>query len=278
MRETWSGTGVGWVENQQAFDTALAAFAEAVLQTSGIGYGDRVLDIGCGSGVLLEQAAGLGATPVGADISEAMVQAARQRVPEATVLLADAQTADLGDAAPGRAFDRVVSRFGVMFFDDPVAAFANIRRSTAPGAGLTFVCWREGDNPMFTLGTSILTAELEAFGGAEDPGAPGPQAFGNDERVRGFLAEAGWGDVVVDPFDGVCDCTIGGSDGVEERLAMILASTTGRRAHDKLEPLLGEQGWADLVDKVRSELRGNVVDGGLTFVGRTWLVTATNPG
>jgi SAM-dependent methyltransferase len=220
----------------------------------------------------------LGADPVGVDISEPMVTAASLRVPRATVLLGDAQTVDLSSAAPGRQFDRVVSRFGVMFFDDPVAAFANIRQSAAPRATLTFVCWRRGDNPMFTLGTSVLTERLEAPSAPADPTAPGPQSFGDSDRVRAILADAGWTDVSIDALDGLCNYSVYDSDGVNERLAMILATTTGRRARAQLEPRLGAQGWAALVDEVRAELRRNLIDGVVKFVGHTWLVTATNPG
>lgn len=276
MRETWADTGFGWVEHEQTFDRALAPFTDAILRTTEVGSGDRVLDIGCGSGTLLSRTAAVGAIPVGVDISEVMVQAARRRVPEASVLAGDAQTADLNTAS-GQPFDQVVSRFGVMFFDDPVAAFANIRRSSAPGAGVTFVCWREGDNSMLTLGTSVLAAELEATFGAPDPTAPGPQAFGNDDRVRAILADAGWGHITVDPVDGLCDFSADDTDGVEERLAMVLSTTTGRRAHTELQPRLGPRGWDALVEKVRTELRNHVVDGALKFIGRTWLVTAANP-
>lgn len=278
MRNTWSNNGVGWVDNERTFDAVLAPFTEAILQSAGLRPGDRVLDVGCGSGTLLQRAVALGAAPVGVDISDTMVQAARRRVPEATVLLADAATVDLRAAAPGRPFDRVVSRFGVMFFDNPAAAFANIRQSAAPGARLTFVCWRDADNPMFTLGTDVLTAHLQPAAAAADPTAPGPLAFGNGDRVRTILDEAGWGEITTDACDGLCDYSLDGGDGVEERLAMVLASMAGRKAHAELEPRLGEHGWAALVDDVRSELRGNLVDGAVRFPGRTWLVTATNPG
>ena len=214
---------------------------------------------------------------MGVDISEAMVQAARRRVPQATVLHADAQTADLNGAAAGCPFDRVVSRFGVMFFDDPAAAFANIRHAAAPGATLTFVCWRDAENPIFTLGTSILTDQLDPVPTETDPHAPGPRAFGDRDRVQAILTDAGWGEVAMDPVDGICDHGVDGSDGVQARLAMILATTTGQQARTELEPRLGSRGWAALIDEVRAELRRNLVDGVLKFVGRTWLVTATNP-
>lgn len=181
---------------------------------------------------------------------------------------------DLG----GPVFDRVISRFGVMFFDDPVAAFINIRRAAAPGARLAFVCWRESDNPMFSVGVDMLAAQLESPPAAADPTEPGPLAFGNAERVRTILADAGWADIELAAFDGVCDFSIDGSDGVEERLTMILSNRTGQQARTELPARLGEDGWAAVVDKLRDELRRHRVDGVLKFPGHTWVVTATNPG
>jgi hypothetical protein len=129
---------------------------------------------------------------------------------------------------------------------------------------------------MFSLGTSILTARLETPAGAQDPTAPGPLALADPDRTTAILTDAGWADITVEPFDGLCDYGADGSDGVEERLAMVLSTTTGRQARAELEPHLGEEGWTRLVDDVRADIRRNTVDGVVTFVGHTWLVTATS--
>ncbi len=134
MRGSWATGAEGWVRNERIFDAAFAPFTAAVLGAADLGSARRVLDVGCGTGTLLDAAVAVGADAVGVDISSAMVDAARRRVPTATVVTADAQTADLLAAAPGAPFDRVVSRFGVMFFSEPQAAFANIRSATEPGA------------------------------------------------------------------------------------------------------------------------------------------------
>ena len=269
MRTAWSDRGAGWVENERVFDAVLAPFSEPLL--AGVQAGQRVLDIGCGAGALLERLTAVGAAAVGADISDTMGAAAGARVPSATVLLADAQTADLRAHGP---FDRVVSRFGVMFFDHPVAAFTNIRSATAAGAHLAMVCWRDAENPMFTLGNSVLTARMAdaAVPSASDP--VGPLAFGDAGRVQAVLTGAGWHDIRIEPFDGICDYGIDGSDGVEERVAVVLSSSTGRAARAQLAPALGAGGWAALVDDVRAEVRRHLVDGVVKFVGRVWVVTA----
>ena len=132
MRDHWAIGAEGWVRNERIFDAAFASFTAAVLGAADLGAGQRVLDVGCGSGTLLDAAVAAGADAVGVDISSAMVEAARRRVPTATVVTADAQTVDLLVTVPGAPFDRVVSRFGVMFFAEPATAFANIRSATAP--------------------------------------------------------------------------------------------------------------------------------------------------
>jgi SAM-dependent methyltransferase len=276
QQQSWATQGVDWVDHAAIFEAVLAPFADAVIRAADIGPGARFLDVGCGTGTLLQRAAALGARPVGVDISEPMVTAARRRMPEATVSLGDAQTMDL--RAGGASFDRIVSRFGVMFFDDPTAAFTNIRRAAAPGARLAFVCWREGDNPMFSVGVDLLAAQLESPPAPADPTAPGPLAFGNAERVRAILTDAGWSDVDLEAFDGVCDFSIDGSDGVEERLTMILSNRTGQQARTELAERLGEDGWAALVEELRDERRRHRVDGVVKFPGHTWVVTAVNPG
>lgn len=262
--------------NQRIFDAVLGPCSDELLEAATPAPGQRVLDVGCGTGTLLEAAVAAGASAVGVDISDTMVAAARARVPDATVLIADAQVDDLRDGSAGGDFDLVLSRFGVMFFDDPVAAFANIRRACVPGARLAFVCWREGENAMFTLGTSTLLDRLEPQPEA-DPNAPGPLAFGDPERVRRILHEAGWSGVDLVAVDTVADFGLDGTDGVEERLEVILSGSLGRLARAELEPRLGEQGWAELVDEVRDELRSHLVDGVVRFPARTWLVTAENP-
>jgi len=170
----WVDGSAGWVANEGIFDAVFAPVTSAILGAAAIEPGQRVLDVGCGTGTLLAAAVATGATAVGVDVSPGMVEAARRRVPSATVIVDDAETADILARAPGAAFDRVVSRFGVMFFPDPVAAFTNLRRATAPGSRLVFACWRaKEDNPMFTLGTSVLEERLNPRPTPPPPGTPG---------------------------------------------------------------------------------------------------------
>ena len=276
MRDNWATGAEGWVRNEGIFDAVFAPFTAAILGVADLRSAQRVLDVGCGAGTLLEAAVAAGADAVGVDISSGMVEAAQRRVPTATVITADAQTADLLAAAPGAPFDRVVSRFGVMFFDDPEAAFINIRSATASGGRLAFVCWREGETEMFSLGLRALTARLAEPPALPVPGEPGPMGLANAERLREVLTVAGWSDVTIEPNDQLCDYSIGGSDGVEERLAVALSGMVGRAARAAVEPRLGADGWQAVLGEARAELRAQLVDGAVRFVGHTWLVTATS--
>jgi SAM-dependent methyltransferase len=273
MRENWALGAAGWVEQESVFDAVFTPVTAALLEAAALGPGQRVLDVGCGSGTLLAAAVTAGAEVTGVDISPGMVERAQQRVPEARVRVADAQTDDVrDDRGP---YDRVVSRFGVMFFDDPVGAFAHVREACAPGAQLAFACWRtEEENPMLTLGQDFLASRLDEQPAPAAPFAPGPTAFADPGHTRTVLEEAGWRDVGLAPVDVTYDFTYDGSDGVENRLATLLATSTGRRVRDQLEPRLGPEGWAAAVEELRAHLRTHLVDGGLRLPGAVWLVTA----
>ena len=273
-RQNWTGGAVGWLDNDAVFDRLFAPVTAVLLEAVDVRPGCRLLEVGCGSGALLEQAVAQGAQAVGVDISPGMVEAAAQRVPRARVLLGDAQSLDLAAAAGLSGYDVITSRFGVMFFADPVAAFANLRRAAGDARGfLAFACWgpRE-ENPMFTLGQRALVRHLEPR--AQEPNAPGPTSLADPDRIRGVLLDSGWSSLHVERIGFGCDYGIGGSDGVEERLGTVLGTTTGRRAAEHLRPRLGESGWADLLDEVRSEIRDGLVDGTVRHPATAWLVTA----
>ncbi|MDN5725150.1 MAG: class I SAM-dependent methyltransferase [Propionibacteriales bacterium] len=252
----WVNGGAGWVANEATYDRAFAPVTDAILQLADLRVGQSLLDVGCGSGTLLAAAASR---------------------PQAAIEVADAEAAELATSAP---YDRVVSRFGVMFFDDPTAAFTNIRRATAPNGRLTFACWRSlAENPSFTNGSSILTSRMadaaDTSALTPDPTAPGPMALADADRLLGLLTDAGWRDIMIIPFDFTLDYGAG-RDGVEARLAVILATGWGARAERLLRPEVGESRWAGLVAQVRSHLHDQLVDGRVQLPGATWLVTAAN--
>jgi SAM-dependent methyltransferase len=277
MKQNWAGGGERWAANERIIDSSFTMVTEAIVTAADLGGATRVLDIGCGTGTLLEAVIAAGAEAVGVDISPPMVDAALRRVPDATVVVADAQTDDLLALAPGAPFDRVVSRFGVMFFDDPVAAFENIRAATAPGGELAFACWRADSSDIFTAGLGPLAARMATPLDEPKVGEPGPLGLATSEMIGDTLALAGWTNVIEVALDVTLDYSIDGSDGVEERLAMALSGVLGRTARAELEPRLGPDGWVALLDEARAELRTFIVDGSVRFPGHIWLVTATNP-
>jgi SAM-dependent methyltransferase len=277
MRDNWTAGATGWVRNERIFDTVFTPFTETLVAAADFASATRVLDVGCGTGTLLAAAVASGAQAVGVDISPAMVEAAARRVPTATVIDADAQSADLLSLAPAAPFDRVVSRFGVMFFADPVAAFANLRAAAAPKARLAFVCWRDAEVDMFMLGLRRLGERLADCPSPPTIGEPGPLGLAHADRIHEVLGGAGWSDVTIEAVDGRCDYSIDGSDGVEERLQVALSTVVGRMLRAALEPQLGSVGWAAALDDARAELREHSPGGSFSMIGHVWLATATNP-
>lgn len=190
-----SAPGLKWVENEALLDGMMAAVLERLLGLAAPRPGEVVLDIGCGTGastLALAAAVAPGGRVVGADISEPQIARARERVAEARLegvafQVADVQSHDLGAGA----FDLVASRFGVMFFAEPAAAFANMRRAMRPGGRLAFAAWAPmAENPWFVIPRDAAVARVGAVP-AEPAGSPGP--FGLDDIARGvdLLARAG---------------------------------------------------------------------------------------
>ena len=199
QRAFWEEVGGAWAEHQAGLDALFAGVLERVLDLAAIAPGERVLDLGCGAGAGVLAAAertGPEGRVLGLDVSPPLLELAASRLagtPQAEVTLADAQTAEL---APG-GFDVAISRFGVMFFDDPEAAFANVARALAPGGRLVFAAWGPmEDNPWFTV---PRRAAEERVGPAEppEPGAPGPFAFADPERPAAILATAGLAEIEI---------------------------------------------------------------------------------
>ncbi len=195
QQEFWSGpSGQSWVRLQAQLDALLQPVLDGLLARAALVAGARVLDVGCGTGASTVAAArivGAQGHVCGLDISAPMLERARDRaatLSQVSFLLGDA--ADHSFDAHG--FDRMISRFGVMFFADPVAAFRNLARALQPGAQVTFATWSEvAHNPWFTIPAQAAKARLGAPP-AVHPDEPGPFAFRDPERVDSIMAEAGF--------------------------------------------------------------------------------------
>jgi ubiquinone/menaquinone biosynthesis C-methylase UbiE len=199
--------GPKWVAYERMLDEQIAPIGLAGMERARIAPGENILDVGCGCGqtsLQLAQRVGASGSVTGVDISAPMLARARERAAELGLrnlrfLETDAQEAKLGER-----FDLVFSRFGVMFFASPEAAFANLRASLAPGGRLAFVCWQEMKrNPWMLVPTQAI-AQVVELPAPPPPGAPGPFSFADPERVRAILEAAGFADVAIEPFLGQC--------------------------------------------------------------------------
>ncbi|MEU9892731.1 class I SAM-dependent methyltransferase [Streptomyces phaeochromogenes] len=211
----WNGPAASaWVEAQSLVDGVLKPFEDLLVEAVSadqegqvLGDGSRVLDVGCGTGsTTLAVARRLGAAGhiVGVDISEPMLTAARARAEQtdapASFIHADAQEYAFEPAT----FDVVMSRFGVMFFNDSVRAFANLRRAAKDGAVLRFIAWRSpAENPFMTTAERAAAPLLPNLP-ARRPDEPGQFAFADADKVRRILAEAGWTGIDIQAKDVTC--------------------------------------------------------------------------
>ncbi|MFD9463899.1 class I SAM-dependent methyltransferase [Streptomyces sp. NPDC060027] len=204
----WNGpSGNAWVEAQDMVDALFAPLEELIVDVVPAGQRGRVLDVGCGTGgttVAVARRLGTEGRCVGVDISGPMVEAARARAARegarASFVRADAQDHVFEPAV----FDVVVSRFGVMFFEDPVRAFTNLRRAAKDDARLRFVVWRDiAENPFMTTAERAAAALLPDLP-ERRPDAPGQFAFADADRVRRLLEESGWTGIGIRPVDAAC--------------------------------------------------------------------------
>jgi SAM-dependent methyltransferase len=268
--EYWSGPGAKrWTEYQVVLDRSLRPFGDAALALARVQPGERALDVGCGCGeTSLELAAAVGprGAVVGLDVSEGMLALAKQR----GAGLGQLRFA-LGDAAEYVAdapFDLIYSRFGVMFFADPLQAFRRLHAGLVPGGRLVFVCWRApGEN---TWGTVPIAAVRRALALPEEPtpSGPGPFAFADAEATSRMLAAAGFEAVRSEAFN--ASVLFSASGDLEE------AVDFGLNAGPAARLLLGAS--AVEVDRSRDELRRTLAPyrtpNGIALHGGSWLFSA----
>ncbi|WP_440224427.1 class I SAM-dependent methyltransferase [Dokdonella sp. MW10] len=221
----WNGdAGHAWVDLQATLDALFAPIAEHLVDTAVDAEARDVLDVGCGTGattLALARRLGPASRCTGVDVSAPMLELARTRAADAGLdaafVLADAQTHAFDPAT----FDRIVSRFGVMFFADPVAAFANLRRASRSVAALHAIAWRSADdNPFMTTAERAVASLLPPLPPRRADG-PGQFAFANPARVRDILADAGWRDIVLTPLDTPCAMPRDALEGYVTRLGPV---------------------------------------------------------
>jgi SAM-dependent methyltransferase len=204
----WNGvSGHAWIDAQELLDRLYKPFEDLLVDVVAAESPDSVLDVGCGTGATtVAIARRLTATgrATGVDISEPMIAAARARAQDAHVpahfICGDARVHSFAAAS----VDMIVSRFGVMFFDDPVRAFTNLRNAATDNATLRCIAWRSGEeNPFMTTAERAAAPLLPALPPRQSD-APGQFGFANEHRVSRILADSGWSDVDLRPIDVPC--------------------------------------------------------------------------
>jgi SAM-dependent methyltransferase len=266
--EDWNGaSGREFVEQRERHERMLGGVKARLLAAARVQNGDSILDVGCGCGDVTIRAARAAdrGHALGADLSRVQVAEARRLAAKAGVANARFEVADaqVHPFAAG-AFDVVVSSFGVMFFDDPEAAFGNLRKALRRGGRLAFACWRaRAENPVFTTGFAGAAAVL---GLREMPGPGAAFSLAVTGRVGALLSRAGFGGI---EFTAVDEPMLIGRD-VQDVLNYERASPTAAEVLAGLSPAQA----AELTRLVRDRLTAYASPGGVTMPGAAWLVTA----
>jgi SAM-dependent methyltransferase len=270
----WNGpAGQRWLDRQQIQDALLAPVAEALLDRAAPRVGERVLDIGCGCGAtsisLARRVAPTGHV-LGIDVSAPMLGRARQLAPQGLPVEFALADATVYPFETGQA-DLLCSRFGVMFFADPVRSFANMRRGLRGGARLVFACWREPrENPWLLLPLQEVYRHVPRLPevGPEDPG---PFSFAGERRVRGILERAGFGAIELEPIDLLLDLANRG--GLDAAVDTALGIGPASRALDGQPAALR----AAAADSIRAALTQHLIGNAVPLPGALWMVMATSP-
>jgi SAM-dependent methyltransferase len=274
QREFWnSPRAADWIEDEDRYDAQLAPYIVPILDAAALERADHVLDVGCGCGATTLAASHRSpdGRAVGLDISAPMIERARTRalaqgLANARFVVGDAQT----DGLDGP-YDAMISRFGVMFFDDPGAAFTNIARALRPGGRVAFACWQDLFSNEWLAVPAIAALEHVPMPDLGAPGAPGPFAFADRERIERILDDAGLVDVGIEPRTDTL--TLGGYGAVDEVVDFI--SRTGA-AHELLDPVPADT-RARALEAIREALRTYETPEGVRVGAAAWLVTARRP-
>jgi SAM-dependent methyltransferase len=274
QHRSWNeDVGQRWVALQEIIDAQLEPFSAAVIERLDLRAADRVLDIGCGCGastLALARRVTPAGFVMGFDLSARMLGRARERVraehmSHVTLEAGDAQT----HAFPKGDFDALFSRFGVMFFDEPASAFANLRLALRPAGKLGFVCWQPLErSPWFEVPLRAVSRHVDLK--PSPPGAPGPFAFQDAARVRAILGEAGFTGVAIEPFEITVPVRAGGS--VEEAIDFLLQLGPAGRALREAPPEAQPAAARSLAEALAPFVTPN----GVELDAAAWIVTAKN--
>jgi len=271
----WNGgLGQRWAEQQRELDGIVLPFGQAALARAAAQPGERVIDIGCGCGdtsLALAAQVGTAGQVLGVDVSQPMLAVARHSAASAGWPQLRFDEADAASAALPAERDLLFSRFGVMFFSQPVPAFSHLRGALRAGGRCVFVCWRTPRDNAWAM--TPLTAARQALGitpAPADPLAPGPFAFADESRLHSLLAEAGFVDIAIERCD--APVLLGHTPQQAAANALRIGPTSRLAAEvgETQRPLI-----SDAVTRALAALAA--ADGSVRLAGSTWLVSAHNP-
>jgi SAM-dependent methyltransferase len=263
--------GRDWTELQARMDTNLSNIHAAIMAFAAPRPGETVLDIGCGTGttsLALADAVGPSGRVLGVDVSQPMLTLAKSRGTGRANLAFE--LADASAHAFAADCDLLFSRFGVMFFDDPIGAFANLHRALKPSGRLAFVCWRTSPENPWASAPIAAARPLLPPQEPPDPDAPGPFAFADPQRILSVLSDVGFHDVEIEKFDGVMPM---GDD-----IAVIAAQTLQIGPLSRAAAEADEATRARIVEAVRGAMEIHRTDGGIVPPVACWLVRARSDG
>jgi SAM-dependent methyltransferase len=263
--ERWGGAGgQHWIDFEAGYDRQLEPFGVALLDAAALRPDQRVLDVGCGTGTALLTGADTAGFVLGVDISPRLVARAQVRAAGRTnveVRVADAQTATFEPA-----FDVIISRFGLMFFDDPRAAFANLRGALLPEGRLVAICWQALDRNDWMRIPGEALSTVVPLGDLAEPDQPGPFSLADPAEVEAILTDAGWHDTRLDPVEAPVLLSGGGS--LEDAVGFVRRGSLGRSALGGV----ASDVEATALAAVRDALAPFQTSRGVELAGAAWLV------
>ena len=264
----WNGSaGTTWTESQARMDRMLQPLTVVAIEAASARATDRVIDIGCGCGDTSIQLADRAAHVNGIDISEPMLARARERTTELDLINVTFETADAATTSLEPEYQLLFSRFGVMFFSDPIGAFTNLRSGLVPGGRLCFICWRPPrQNPWMSIGGAAIAPFLPEPETPPDPRAPGPFAFADKDYLADVLVTAGFKQVEIEPVER----TLKLADTLDDAMRFQGEIGPVARALAELEGKQKENALA----AARAALAEQVTDDGISLGAAIWLVRA----
>jgi SAM-dependent methyltransferase len=268
----WNGLGGHtWVARQEHTDVTLLPVSEALLRLAAPRTGERVLDVGCGCGastLAVARAVGPGGRVTALDISAPMLAEGQRRAEAASITNIDWRQADAATAALDE-FDLLLSNFGLMFFGDPVQAFAHMRRAASAGARMVFVCWQSlTENPWIEVPMRAVLPHVPPRP-KSDPRAPGMFAFADPQRVSAILTAAGWASPRFDKCEFVLDIAAG--RGLDEA---VVQSTQIGAVNSWLRGQPAEVVAASIAS-IREALAAHQDGASVRLPGAAWLVSSS---